>query len=121
MLDFTKPIQTRDGREVRIHATDGGGAWPVHGAIYSKTSGWQQACWRLDGRTTVDFDFPSDLVSVPLKMIKRRVYVSTYGDNETLQAAGLLGLVTVKVTSGPQRITSLNFPVDIEIPEGYGL
>ncbi len=48
-LDFTKPetLQTRDGKTVRIYATDGCDGYPVHGAFFS--DGWQTATWTLEG------------------------------------------------------------------------
>ena len=33
MIDINKKYRTRNGREVRIYATDGWSASPVHGAI----------------------------------------------------------------------------------------
>ena len=83
MIDLTKPVRTRDGREVRIYAKDGG----------------------------------CDIVNVPPKMIKRRLYISTWGDVGWRADAGPL----IKSNFGGVNLTAFNFPVDIEIPEGYGL
>lgn len=49
-LDFDKPdqLQTRDGRLVRIYATDGVGLHCIHGAILDK-NGWEVAKWMADG------------------------------------------------------------------------
>ena len=50
MIDINKQYRTRDGREVRIYATDRGGCWPVHGAIKTKDSGvWVNYCWSANG------------------------------------------------------------------------
>lgn len=38
MIDFSYPVQTRDGRTVRILATDAGGACPVV-ALVTETTG----------------------------------------------------------------------------------
>jgi hypothetical protein len=43
-----KQYKTRDGREVRIYATDGGGAYPIHGAI-KRPEGWVGATWGSTG------------------------------------------------------------------------
>ena len=48
MIDKEKQYRTRDGREVRIYATDGGGAYAVHGAIREPT-GWFSTCWLDSG------------------------------------------------------------------------
>jgi len=48
MIDINKKYRTRDGREVRIYATDGRAFYPIHGAILQE-HGWQQSCWTVDG------------------------------------------------------------------------
>ena len=51
MIDKNKQYRTRDGREVRIYATDGCNGHRVHGAIYEgKASGWAHRAWFKDGR-----------------------------------------------------------------------
>jgi len=50
MIDKNKTYRTRDGREVRIYATDGGGKCPIHGAAKSSDGAWQQpTSWRPCG------------------------------------------------------------------------
>jgi len=45
--DCTK---TKDGRPVRIYATDGGGLYPIHGAIWMNSEeGWRVATWTKGG------------------------------------------------------------------------
>jgi len=48
MISMDKKYRTRDGREVRIYATDGGGSHPVHGAI-KREEGWVCHAWRSTG------------------------------------------------------------------------
>lgn len=49
MIDKNKEYKTRDGREVRIYATDCGEGFPIHGAIrYEK--GWSSETWTAEGR-----------------------------------------------------------------------
>ena len=43
-----KQYKTRDGRDVRIYATDGRGVFPVHGAI-KDGEGWTSVNWCEDG------------------------------------------------------------------------
>ena len=67
MIDLSKKYQTRDGRPVRIYATDGRGKFPVHGAIKA-TAGWTSANWRLDGVYDMPGeDDPMDLVPAPAR------------------------------------------------------
>jgi hypothetical protein len=68
-LDFSKPelLQTRDGRKVRIYCTDGGGEYPVHGAVFNESSKvWVTQTWTLDGRLNLNHcNLPGDLVTKP--------------------------------------------------------
>lgn len=55
--------KTRDGREARVYATDGGPHqdW-LHGAIFSISSGWTNNSWYPDGRDVRHGPTPSDLM-----------------------------------------------------------
>ena len=67
MLDLSKPVQTRDGREARIYASDGAGEFCLHGAIKEKSkSGFRIRTWKADGRAHSGFSFEC-LVNVPQK------------------------------------------------------
>jgi hypothetical protein len=48
MIDINKKYRTRDGREVRIYATDGKGVYPVHGAVKVE-GGWCFSTWKATG------------------------------------------------------------------------
>ena len=56
-IDITKTYQTRSGLPVRIYSTDGGGPFPVHGAIRDGNE-WFLCKWRDNGenfsRTAAD-------------------------------------------------------------------
>lgn len=72
MLDFSRKITTRDGREVRVYARDGAGQLPIHGAI--KTSaGWHTAQWTASGIMYLQAE--SDLINPP-----EVVWVNVYQD-----------------------------------------
>jgi len=65
-LDLTKPVQTRDGRKVRIYATDGGKGKSIHGAVFLHSGQWEMFCWRLNGMFYFDeSECTLDLVNVP--------------------------------------------------------
>jgi len=116
MIDLTKPVQTRDGRDVRIWMPDAGGDRPVHGSIYDVINDkWMLASWLPSGLHCGNDDCRDRLVNVFPKMIKRRMYVSTWGKDS--------GKASVNPINGldSNDLTALNFPFDIEIPEGYGL
>ena len=76
MIDINKKYRTRDGREVRIYATDGWSASPVHGAI--KVEGeWRSSCWSVRGIHHTDRAY--DLIEVRPRQ-KRTVWVNVYPD-----------------------------------------
>ena len=75
MIDKNKQYKTRDGREVRIYATDGSGSLPVHGAI-NHNYGWEPYSWRDNGSSYLT-DKPEDLIEVRPR-IQREVWVNVY-------------------------------------------
>jgi hypothetical protein len=81
MISKDKTYRTRDGREVRIYATDGGGASPVHGAYYTERSGWCSWLWSANGKATSD-DEPNciDLIEVKPR-INRTVWLNLFPDH----------------------------------------
>ena len=80
MIDINKQYRTRDGREVRIYATDGEGAFPVQGAIlFGK--GWRMRQWMKDGSAHINTgDSDSDLIEVRPRH-KRTVWLNVYPAN----------------------------------------
>lgn len=59
-----KTYRTRDGREARVYAVDGGGNWPVHGAIRGRDGVWSAEAWTKDGWCSV-WDEVSDCDLLP--------------------------------------------------------
>ena len=86
-IDINKRYRTRNGREVRIYATDGFGIWAVHGAILTE-DGWWAMCWTEDGKFTCGGVYDgspssaSDLVEVKPR-IKRTYWANIYGTGLT--------------------------------------
>ena len=82
MIDINKKYRTRDGREVRIYATDGGGRNPVHGSI-KEEDGWIFQVWPKSGRyfEDDDEDYRIDLIEVRPRH-KRTVWVNLYDDSK---------------------------------------
>ncbi len=81
MIDKDKTYTTRNGREVRIYATDAKGAYPVHGAIKNTTS-WESYMWTQNGNTYVNIDDlqESDLIEVKLKKPTLKAFEFTNGE-----------------------------------------
>jgi len=78
MIELGKQYRTRDGREVRIYAVDGGGEFPVHGAIKKPGDIWDSTCWGVNGEwfSVADMDC-YDLVEVKPR-IQREVWVNVH-------------------------------------------
>ncbi len=74
-IDWTKPVQTRDGRKVVIYCTDAPGDFPVHGRI----DGMEDPdTWRLDGAFICGASSSLDLINAPEP--KRVAWVNLYPD-----------------------------------------
>lgn len=83
MIDWSKPIETRDGRAVRIWTREAlcDPHWPVQGEVLNDDR-WVRQKWRADGKYLAPEVRTSkgDLVNVPTKHTKwGSVYQSTAG------------------------------------------
>lgn len=68
MIDWTKPVQTRDGRSVRILCTDGCvNEWPIVGYIGKDV---MPTAWRPSGSVgQPTAKYSGDLINVPEKRV----------------------------------------------------
>ena len=73
MIDPKRKYRTRDGREVRIYAVDGGGCKPIHGAIRDGDI-WLSTSWLSSGAGGLDCN---SLIEVRPR-IKREVWLNVY-------------------------------------------
>ena len=82
MIDKSKTYRTRDGREVRIYATDGGHEnCMTHGAAKNKRGYWEFTSWYTSTGKYLDdeADHPHDLIEVRPRH-KRTVWLNVYHD-----------------------------------------
>ena len=78
MIDPKKQYRTRDGREVRIYAVDGGGPLSVHGAIYKPClEEWETRQWPATGHYGTENPSPCDLIEAKPR-IYHEVWVNVY-------------------------------------------
>jgi len=79
MIDINKKYRTRNGREVRIYATDGAKV-KVHGAILTD-EGWEHRTWMSNGCIVLCQEHDYDLIEVRPRH-KRTVWVNLYDDSK---------------------------------------
>ena len=65
-IEVGKTYKTRNGREVRIYAVDGGKRDPIHGAVMKTNGQWVSYSWRADGHY-LEQDSDWDIVIPPLR------------------------------------------------------
>ena len=121
MIDINKKYRTRDGREVRIYATDGEGAFPIQGAIFFG-KGWRMRQWMKDGSAHINTgDSDSDLIEVRPRH-KRTVWLAVY-PNGYIEATSKLEWRNGPCINGPydgaKPIACIKVELDFE--EGEGL
>ena len=54
-------MKTRNGLEARIYASDGGGTFPVHGAVLIQDT-WKPCQWTLEGHAFTGGESELDIV-----------------------------------------------------------
>jgi len=113
MISKDKQYRTRDGREVRIYATDGYTNFPVHGAL-KNDEGWMPLQWQKDGSW-----HPSDkgfyLVEVKPR-IKRTIWINIF---PTIVPSAVFPNKRDADFRGGNRIACVKVEIDCE--EGEGL
>lgn len=119
MISKDKTYRTRDGREVRIYATDGGGDYPVHGAILGH-DGWQHFMWRGNGKSYFDDfdDRPTDIAECKPR-IKRTVWLNVYGSSNASDGQYYGSKTVADIHAGYGRSACVKVEIDCE--EGEGL
>jgi hypothetical protein len=112
MISKDKTYRTRDGREVRIYATDGREYYPIHGAI-GQDGGWQINCWTQDGLHSLrsKYDDSADLIEVKPR-IKRTVWLNVFDGATSASDTPIWHGVS-------KRIACVKIEIDCE--EGEGL
>jgi hypothetical protein len=106
-----KQYTTRKGRPYRCYATDGGGEFPVHGAILVD-DGWRLCRHTAHGKFHESGDDQWDLIEVKQRMkIERWVAIGHCGS---------ISMFSEKVTSGGPSLFAIKHIV-FEVEEGEGL
>jgi len=119
MIDKNKQYRTRDGREVRIYATDGAGSHPIQGAVLHE-GGWVQRDWDALGYYSLRANQSSfaDLVEVKPR-IRRTMWVNIYdSEHDTLYFVSR-DLADRYPRNPGERLACIKMEIDCE--HGHGL
>lgn len=113
MIDLSKTYRTRDGREVKLFMTDGGGSFPIIG-VYAVGNEWIANHWLVDGSCSTRTSNPYDLIEVKPR-IKREAWVNVYAD-------GVLSIYSRREVANMHDVTRLAcIKITIDCEEGEGL
>ena len=116
MIDINKQYRTRDGREVRIYATDGGQCGTlVHGAVFDNAC-WGSLVWNSNGSKYSWREDCLDLIEVRPRH-KRTLWVNMYGSGVVPEACRSKERADLAAACG--RIACIK--VDLDFEEGEGL
>ena len=113
-IDINKKYRTRDDREVRIYVVDGGGEYPIHGAIKNGST-WTLCAWRIDGRYSKEIDMTGDLIEVKPRH-KRTVWINCYPNGRYLMWKNKRTADTLRDSNAIACIR-----VELDFEEGEGL
>ena len=113
MIEMTKTYRTRCGYPVRIYATDGVGAYPIHGA-YCEGGDWIQSQWTDAGNRRIGSKCQLDLVEVKPR-IQREVWLNVYEGDINI-ASDTKEEADRKATYG--RLACVKLTIDCEHGEG---
>lgn len=118
MISKDKQYRTRDGREVRIYATDGQGDQTIHGAVLDGST-WLIYAWYGDGQyARSDKCGRHDLIEVKPR-IKRTVWLNVYENAYTDVSSSRSGADGFAFARTGKRIACVKVEIDCE--EGEGL
>ena len=114
MIDIDKEYRTRDGREVRIYATDGGQCGTlIHGAVFDNVC-WGSLVWNSDGSKYSWREDGLDIIEVK-RQIKETVWINIYNNYWSISS-------TEKFAKDKADCGILaRVRVDIDVEEGHGL
>jgi hypothetical protein len=111
LISKDKQYRTRDGREVRIYATDGKYPFVVQGDVKTEHGEWEQVSWTTDGSLMLENGCHKDLIEVRPRH-KRTVWLNVYPN------------AVISTEDGPLRYEAsllACIKVDLDFEEGEGL
>ena len=117
MISMDKKYRTRDGREVRIYATDGIGQQCVQGAFLSKEGGWSMWLWSKNGLAAIYSIGELHMQDMDLVEVKPRIKQTVWLAVYPLDDVWVLSGDCTAVEKGCLACVK----VEIDVEEGHGL
>ena len=115
MISKDKTYRTKSGLEVRIYATDGGGLYPVHGAMFQDGE-WSHETWMSDGSYIGNTEERLSLIEVKPR-IQHEFWLNVYRNSLSTNRYNTKELADRNTVS--DRIACVKITIDCE--EGEGL
>lgn len=112
-IDKSKEYTTRSGKPVRIYATDGGGEYTVHGAVWNEDEGlWEPNSWTAGGRFWARLeDHPLNLIEKP-RTVTHKLWVNVYEDRFSAHPSE--GMARAWRGSGCIETREIEIPVEVK-------
>jgi len=114
-IDWTKPVQTRDGRKARVLCTDIVGGFNPVVAAYIDGCAELVALYSIDGKYFASSDDnPRDLINIPEKQVIE-YWVNIY---QSLHPGLHLTKALAECSSAPNRIACIRVKQEYTVGEG---
>ena len=116
MISKDKTYRTRDGREVRIYATDGKYPFTVQGAVKTEHGEWEQVSWTNMGNFMLVEGCHNDLIELKPRY-QRTLWMNMYLDYPDMR--GHKSEAAADQAARDDRIACIK--IDLDFEEGEGL
>jgi hypothetical protein len=121
-IDWSKPVQTRDGSPVRIFCIDAKTDYgSIIGLVHNGASNSENAClWYANGHLSKTGESRMDLINVPghKKKIHREVWINLYPEDAGDICHTNIGQATRQAAD--DRIACIKVVIDCEEGDGLG-
>lgn len=114
MIDKEKTYTTRSGLSTRFYATDCGGGYPVHGAVF-ENGHWKQCSWKSDGSVLRSGEVHDwDLIEAKPRI---KGWLNCYPDGTNYLYSSREEADRYARMTHSKRVAC----IEIDVPHGYGL
>lgn len=113
MIDFTKPVQTKDGCPVKIFTAEARDTmYPVKGEVFAEDK-WSDQSWTLGGLYVASEEGDSDLINVPEEI---EGWLNIYPRNGVIRNLYYDTKIQADIAADPTRIACIK--IKFKVGEG---